>query len=452
MTNKQIRDVILDLLIRIEQQKSYSHLLIDQEIKAQSLSSKDERFLTEIVYGTMQRKITLDYYLEPFLNTRKKLAAWVRMLLRMSVYQMVYLDKVPDHAVIHEAVEIAKKRGHKGIASLVNGVLRNVQRKGLRNPATEITHTSKRISVETSHPEWLVRRWLKMYGKDVTEEMCRANLQQKPMAVRIQPLRITREAAKQELLKNGFEVKDSLFSDQGIVIQKGNILQSPLFSSGMVSIQDQSSMLATEMLAVQPGMRILDACSAPGGKTTHIAEKMQNKGVIRAHDLHAKKVQLVDKKAAALQLTIIRTSQADARELKSMYHHESFDRILVDAPCSGLGVIRGKPDIKYNKSAEDIRKLSHVQLDILESVAPLLKKGGYLLYCTCTVDKEENEDVVGTFLQRQTNYKVDKRFFATLPKLLQTSPGMSEMGLQLFPQSFQTDGFFLTRLIRTASY
>src|SRR5699024_574568 len=298
MTNKQIRDVILDLLIRIEQQKSYSHLLIDQEIKAQSLSSKDERFLTEIVYGTMQRKITLDYYLEPFLNTRKKLAAWVRMLLRMSVYQMVYLDKVPDHAVIHEAVEIAKKRGHKGIASLVNGVLRNVQRKGLRNPATEITHTSKRISVETSHPEWLVRRWLKMYGKDVTEEMCRASLKQKPMAVRIQPLRITREAAKQELLKNGFEGKDSLFSDQGIVIQKGNILQSPLVSSGMVSIQDQSSMLATEMLAVQPGMRIPDACSAPGGKTTHIAEKMQNKGVIRAHDLHAKKVQLVDKKAA----------------------------------------------------------------------------------------------------------------------------------------------------------
>ncbi len=295
----------------------------------------------------------------------------------MSVYQMQFLDRVPDHAIIHEAAEIAKHRGHKGIASFVNGVLRSVQRNGVPD-TSKIEDDAKRLAVETSHPEWLIRRWVDMYGWRVTEDMCHANSSQKPMSVRVQPLKISRDRAMDELHELGFETRESGFSGQGIIIDKGNILKTWLFDEGYVTIQDQSSMLVTEMLQAEPGMAVLDACSAPGGKVTHTAEKMENKGSVAAYDLHAKKAKQIRQKADQLGLTIINAKQGDARKLQTEHKQESFDRILVDAPCSGFGVIRGKPDIKYNKQEKDIHQLAQIQADILEQVAPLLKKADCL--------------------------------------------------------------------------
>lgn len=450
MSDFQVREAIVALLLRIEQDSGYSHLLIDNEIKSRKIPSRDEALLTEIVYGTIQRKLTLDYYLDGFIDTKKKMQPWVRMVLRMSVYQMIFLDKVPDHAIIHEAVEIAKHRGHKGIASLVNGVLRSLQRKGVPD-TSKIDRVSKRISIETSHPEWLVKRWISMYGYDITRDMCHANLERKALSVRVQPLKISREAAMDELEKSGFETSVSEFSNQGIIIDKGNILKTKLFSDGYVTIQDQSSMLVAEMLQAVPGMDVLDACSAPGGKATHIAEKMENEGTITAYDLHAKKVKLVDGKASGLNLSIINTSKGDARKLHQTHDLQSFDRILVDAPCSGLGVIRGKPDIKYNKQEDDIVHLSKIQLDILDKTAPLLKKGGLLIYSTCTVDKQENDEVVQAFLVNNPNFILDSSFFDELPPKIKNSPGLTESGLQLYPQTFYTDGFFLTRFTKVAT-
>ncbi|SEQ59932.1 16S rRNA (cytosine967-C5)-methyltransferase [Virgibacillus subterraneus] len=447
MSNYQVRKAIVDLLLRIEQDSGYSHLLINNEIKSRKIEPKDESLLTEIVYGTIQRKLTLDYYLAAFIDKKKKIQPWVRMVLRMSVYQMTFLNKVPDHAVIHEAVEIAKTRGHKGIASFVNGVLRSVQRKGVPDTST-IESTSKRISIETSHPEWLVERWISMYGNDITRDMCQANLKRKALTVRVQPLKISRQKALDELDKLGFETRESEFSSQGIIIDKGNILKTALFSEGYLTIQDQTSMLVAEMLHPKPGMDVLDACSAPGGKVTHIAEKMENKGSIDAYDLHAKKTKLIEDKAAVLDLTIIDAKQGDARKLQEKHAKESFDRILVDAPCSGLGVIRGKPDIKYNKQEKDIYQLSEIQSDILEHIAPLLKKGGLLIYSTCTVDKKENEDVVEAFLEKNSDFILDTSLFEDLPAMITGSPGITEMGLQIYPQTFYTDGFFLTRLTK----
>ncbi|MBP1950713.1 16S rRNA (cytosine(967)-C(5))-methyltransferase RsmB [Virgibacillus litoralis] len=447
MSNYQVRKAIVDLLLRIEQDSGYSHLLINNEIKSRKIEPKDESLLTEIVYGTIQRKLTLDYYLGAFIDKKKKIQPWVRMVLRMSVYQMTFLNKVPDHAVIHEAVEIAKTRGHKGIASFVNGVLRSVQRKGVPDTST-IESNSKRISIETSHPEWLVERWISMYGNDITRDMCHANLKRKALTVRVQPLKISRQDAMDELDKLGFETRESEFSSQGIIIDKGNILKTTLFSEGYLTIQDQTSMLVAEMLHVKPGMDVLDACSAPGGKVTHIAEKMENQGSIDAYDLHAKKTKLINDKAAILDLTIIDAKQGDARKLQEKYEDESFDRILVDAPCSGLGVIRGKPDIKYNKQENDIYQLSEIQSDIMEHIAPLLKKGGLLIYSTCTVDKNENEDVVEAFLEKNSDFILDTSLFEDLPEIITGSPGITEMGLQIYPQTFYTDGFFLTRLTK----
>jgi len=443
-----LRNTMLDLLLRIEQGSGYSHLLIDHEIKKKQLSEKDKGLLTEVVYGTIQRKLTLDYYLNNFIKTNKKQKPWVQMLLRMSIYQMVFLDKVPAHAVIHEAVEITKQRGHKGVASFVNGVLRNVQRQGVPETSS-IKDPIKRLSIETSHPEWMIKKWIEDYGLKTTKDMCRENMERKQVSVRIQPLKISREAAVKQLNVEGFDVEPSSISKQGLIIKKGNIVNSRLFQEGYLTIQDQSSMLVGEMLDARPGMSVLDACSAPGGKTTHLAEKMENKGVVKAHDLHKKKINLVNEKSSQLSLSIIDASQADARVLNTVYDQESFDRILIDAPCSGLGVLKGKPDIKFTKQADDIYQLAKIQLDILKSVAPLLKIGGLLIYSTCTVNHEENESVIQSFLKQHPNYEVDKAFFDTLPDNLKNSLGETENGLQLFPQTLQTDGFFLTRLRKT---
>lgn len=447
MSKFQLRETILTLLLRIEQDSGYSHLLINNEIKSRNIPPKDESLLTEIVYGTIQRKLTLDYYLGHFVSAKKKMEQWVKLLLKMSIYQMVYLDKVPDHAIIHEAVEISKRRGHKGIASLVNGVLRNVQRNGVPNTAS-IKDDIKRLSIQTSHPEWLVRRWVNNYGYETAHPMCHANLRNKAVSVRIQPLRISREEAMDILIQHGFEVKPSPFSKQGIVIEKGNIIKTDLFKRGLITIQDQSSMLVAELLDPIPEQKVLDTCSAPGGKVTHIAEKMENKGYIHAHDLHQNKLKLINQKAYDLQLSIIHPSQADARKLRKVHSEKTFDRILVDAPCSGLGVIRSKPDIKYNKKEADILKLANIQLDILNEVSPLLKDNGYLMYSTCTIDPEENEKVVEAFLQQNPTFEVDNQFFNDLPTFLQGSDGVTSFGIQLFPHLYDTDGFFLTRIKR----
>jgi len=448
MSKHILRSTMLDVLLRIDA-GGFSHLLIDHQIKAKHIDPKDEALLTEVVYGTVQRKLTLDYAVSHFAKQPDKLKPWVRALLRMSMYQMVYLDRVPDHAVIHEAVEIAKERGHKGIASLVNGVLRSVQREGMPS-ASDIADPVKRLSIETSHPEWLVKRWIEQYGQETARRMCESNLVKKPLAVRVQPLRISREEAIRRLKEEGYETSESLLSEQGIIIEKGNVLRSELFKKGMLTVQDQSSMLVAEMLDLEPGYTVLDACSAPGGKTTHIAEKMHDEGTVCAFDIHEKKAKLVTRKAEELGLSIIEAKGYDARKLGEQFADETFDRILVDAPCSGLGVARGKPDIKYSKREEDIYSLAQIQATILSSVAPLLKKTGKMVYSTCTVDKTENEEVVRRFLTDHPDYQLDESFFDELPAVLQGSPGLSQYGLQLFPQTLDTDGFFLVRFVRKA--
>lgn len=440
-----LRKTILEILLQIEKGGSYSHLLINKVLKENNFSTKDEALLTQIVYGTIERQLTLEYYLEPFLQGNKKVQPWVYTLLKMSVYQMVYLDKIPAHAIIHEAVEIAKERGHRGVQGFVNGVLRNVQRKGVAD-FSDIKDPIEKLSIQTSHPYWLIERWIEQYGIELTEKVCLSNLERKPITVRVQPMKISREEAIAALENDDFTVKPSPFSKQGIIIEKGNILSNNLFEEGKLTIQDQSSMLVAEILRPEPGMTVLDACSAPGGKATHLAEKMGNTGVVHAHDVNDKKIKLINEKAATLDLTIIDAEKSDARKLQEKYELASFDRILVDAPCSGLGVISSKPEIKYEKTVEDIHNLQVIQLDILEHVAELLKADGMMVYSTCTIEREENEQVVERFLEKNSNFKLDETFFKELPEELDTSIGITPFGLQIFPHTHQTDGFFITRL------
>lgn len=449
MTRKHvnIRQIALTLLERIGEQGGYSHLVIDQQIKKHQLYRRDANLLTEMVYGTLQRKLTLEYDLSLFLKKKRPLDNWVKWLLSLSFYQMKYLDRIPEHAIIHEAVGIAKRRGHKGIANFVNGILRSAQRQGFPSYG-DIEDPLRKISIETSHPYWLVKRWTQQYGLKTARAMCEANLQHKRMAIRIQPLHTTREELMTRLEHDHFEVKETTVSNQGIIMEQGNILHHDSFQEGLYSIQDISSMLVGEMMDVKEGMTVLDACSAPGGKTTHIAEKMMDQGNVYAYDLHKKKAKLVQQKAEELGLQTIQAAQADARELQKIHPHRFFDRILIDAPCSGLGVLRSKPDIKYSKQEKDIFTLADIQMEILQHVHPLLKQQGKLIYSTCTVDKQENEEVISAFLEDHEEWIVDPAFFEDLPSFLQDSEGRSEYGIQIFPQTMNSDGFFITRLKR----
>lgn len=440
---KNVRATAMDLLVTIEKNQSYSNLLLNSTIEKNELSPKDIGLLTELTYGTLQRRMALDFFLKPFIKDSKKLADWILHLLRLTLYQMVYLDKIPDRAAIYEAVEIAKKRGHKGIASLVNGVLRSIQREGL--PSFEmIADPIERLSLETSHPKWLVTRWVNQFGYDKTKEMCEMNLTAPLQTARVNLTRISRDECIALLEEDGFQIEKSSIIPEAIRCLKGNLASTLAFKYGMLTIQDESSMLASYALGVKENQSVLDACAAPGGKSTHIAEKMGNSGEVISIDLHEHKVKLINDNAKRLGLENIDTVVMDSRQVGEQFKEESFDRILLDAPCSGLGVMRRKPDMKYTKTEQDVERLSSIQQKLLQSVSPLLKKGGILVYSTCTVDREENEKTVAEFLQKNPQFEGDTTFKDRMPEAVQSL--IKGYDLQIFPQDFGSDGFYIAVL------
>ena len=440
---KNVRESAMDLLTTIEKNQSYSNLLLNSTIEKNELSAKDVGLLTELTYGTLQRRMALDFFLKPFLKDNTKLASWIIHLLRITLYQMVYLDRIPDRAAIYEAVEIAKKRGHKGIGSLVNGVLRSIQREGLPS-LNEVADPIERLSIETSHPEWLVNRWVSQFGYDRTKEMCEINLTAPMQTARVNLTKVSREECVAILEEDGFLIEKSPIIPEAIRCLKGNLASTISFNYGMFTIQDESSMLAAYALGARENEYVLDACAAPGGKSTHIAEKMNNTGEVISVDLHQHKVRLINDNAKRLGLSNIITSVADSRQLQEKFKLESFDRILLDAPCSGLGVMRRKPDMKYTKTEQDIERLSSIQQNLLESVTPLLKKGGILVYSTCTIDKSENEYTIKTFLENHPEFEGDTTFRTRMPEAIQ--PLITGFDLQIFPQDIGSDGFYIAVL------
>lgn len=444
-SKKNVREVALYLLESIEKNQAYSNLLLNDAIEKNKIDKKDIGLLTELVYGTLQRKLTLDYFLKPFIKNSRKLEGWVLQLLRLTLYQMVYLDRIPERAAIYEAVEIAKRRGHKGIAGVVNGVLRSVQREGL--PSLEsIEDPSERLAIETSHPEWLVKRWVSQLGLEKTREMCELNLTAPLQTARVNLTRISVEECLTLLEEEGFAVEPSPIIPEAIKCLRGNLASSTPFKYGMLTIQDESSMLAAYALGAENEENILDACAAPGGKSTHIAEKLANSGKVISLDLHEHKVKLIMENASRLGLENIEAKSLDSRTVQKHFEAESFDRILLDAPCSGLGVMRRKPDMKYTKKEEDLTRLQEIQLSLLEAVAPLVKKGGTLVYSTCTIDREENQETVKLFLQKQAEYIGNPSFSERMPEAVR--PLIKDFELQILPQDFGSDGFYIACLKR----
>ncbi|MGD2433872.1 16S rRNA (cytosine(967)-C(5))-methyltransferase RsmB [Bacillus velezensis] len=443
MKKINVRELALEALEKLEQNQAYSNLLLTSVIKTNTLSDQDRGLLTELVYGTLQNKIALDYMLKPFIRKPNKVKPWVIQLLRLSAYQMEYLEKIPDRAAIHEAVEIAKKRGHKGITSFVNGILRSLQREGAPSFA-EIEDPVLRLSTETSHPEWLVKEWVEAYGFEAAEKICRVHLIPPKQTLRVNHIKSDRDTVLNEMENAGLEAEAGDLSPDAIKLLKGSIANTAFFQNGRVSIQDESSMLVARALDPKPGETVLDACAAPGGKSAHIAELMENEGSLTSLDLHRHKVKLIKEGAERLGLTIIDAQTMDARKAGEAFGAERFDRVLVDAPCSGFGVIRRKPDMKYTKTPEDSRRLSEIQLGILREIAPLVKKGGTLVYSTCTMDRTENEEVMHAFIQEHPEFEPDLSLEKRLPE--KARPFVQDGSLQILPHYFGTDGFFISSM------
>ncbi|HEX7058179.1 MAG TPA: 16S rRNA (cytosine(967)-C(5))-methyltransferase RsmB [Bacilli bacterium] len=451
MTNRHpssAREVALQVLVKVDRDLAYSNLLLHQAIAGQNLARIDAALVTELVYGTIQRQNTLDFYLSRFLRQgADKLELWVRVLLRLSLFQILYLDRIPPHAAVNEAVNIAKSRGHRGVAGLVNGVLRSLLREKSSLRIPQNLPADERLSLIHSHPLWLIRRWIAQYGMARTEAICAANNVPPRTSLRANALQIKREKLREKLTAAGYAAVLSEVSPDGIVVSGGgNPAQTELFRQGYFSIQDESSMLVARAVDPQPGMTVLDCCAAPGGKTTHLAERMRNVGTIWANDLHIHKKQLIEAQADRLRLSIIRATVGDAARLGERFAPHTFDRVLLDAPCSGLGVIRRKPEMKWRKTDADIEGLTKIQLSLLKAAAPLVKPGGILVYSTCTTVPAENEEMVRTFLAEAPEFAEDDELPRLMPADVWNKAGFGAGMLKITPDLWQTDGFFIARL------
>ncbi|MFD1176176.1 16S rRNA (cytosine(967)-C(5))-methyltransferase RsmB [Paenibacillus puldeungensis] len=445
------RDTALQVLTAVEQEGAYSNLLLNGALQKSGLSGPDAGLATELVYGTISHLNTIDYLLGPFVTKGLvKLQPWVRSLLRISFYQLYYLDRIPPHAVVNEAVNIAKKRGHQGISGMVNGVLRSVLRRKDELKLPDNLPPVKRIALEHSHPEWLVSRWIEQYGEKTAEAICRANNEPPSVSVRVNRARINREDMIKQMKEKGLEAAPSPISLDGIIVHSGgNMALTPWYREGLISVQDESSMLVAEAVAPRAGMSVLDCCAAPGGKTCHIAEILGGSGEVIANDIHPHKAKLIQDHAERLGLGNVRTLSGDATKLNERFAPASFDRILLDAPCSGLGVIRRKPDLKWAKTPEDVAEIAGVQEELLNAVSGLLKPGGVLVYSTCTIEPRENADMVAQFLHQHPEFELakdDPNGWHQRP--LDTADSRELIGLQILPQDYHSDGFYIARLVK----
>ncbi|WP_438351471.1 16S rRNA (cytosine(967)-C(5))-methyltransferase RsmB [Paenibacillus sp. FA6] len=443
------RELAMDVLTKVEQEGAYSNLQLNAGLQRASLIREDAALATELVYGTIARLNTLDYFLSRYVTKgMDKLQPWVRNLLRMSLYQFMYLDRIPPHAVVNEAVNIAKSRGHQGISGMVNGVLRSILRSKDELILPEGLAPAKRISLQHSHPKWLVKRWIEQYGEQTAENICAANNEPPSISVRVNTTVISREKLLQDMEEQGVVAIPSPLTAEGILVMSGgNMALTDWYRDGILSVQDESSMLVAEAVGPQSGMKVLDCCAAPGGKTVHMAELMKDDGWIVANDLYPHKEKLIREQAERLGLSSIETIVGDALELKVKYPEASFDRILLDAPCSGLGVIRRKPDLKWTKTQADIEEIASLQYELLETISPLVRVGGILVYSTCTIEPQENEEMVRRFLDNHPQFETATDHPSSWTELQKVAKPCAE-GIQILPQDFKSDGFFIARIKR----
>jgi 16S rRNA (cytosine967-C5)-methyltransferase len=449
LRRKNPRAICLDILDRVGETDAHpDRLLTDSFKRYRYLTSLDRAFLTELTYGVIRWRGRLDWVLQHFSKIPfTKIEPGTLNILRLGLYQILFLSRTPSSAAVNESVELAKRTRGKGGAGFVNAVLRSSirQKDEIRYPDFGQDPTLH-LSVVQSHPLWLVQRWVKELGAEETLRICKYNNQISLLALRTNTLRINRGDLMDKLREKELKTFPSDFSEEGILLQDPPpTSELPFLKEGFYIIQDEASQLVTSILDPKPGERILDACAAPGGKATHMAQKMENRGEIYALDVSKGKLDLIEEMCQRLGIKIVKTVRGNAATSLPVSDGFVFDRVLADVPCSGFGTLRKNPDLKLRRGEKDIKRLSELQLSILSNVSAYVKEGGVLVYSTCTVFHEENEDVVERFLNEHPEFQLD-RLDKALPEKLQ--PFIQKGFFKTFPLRDGMDGFFAARLIK----
>ena len=444
------RRVAVELLTRVERDRSFLEPLLADRLARTSLSrEEDRRLLTELAYGTLRLRNRMDWILNHFYRGKpSSLDLELRNIIRVGLYQLFCMDRVPMYAAVNEAVKMAKRR-FSGREGLVNGILRNAarQKEAIAFPDFD-ADPLENLTWYHSHPAWLVRRWIALYGAEEARELCRANNLTPPLVLRLNRLKGETGEALRLLDEEGLQATPTRWSPDGLLLDRGGPLagRTGLLEGGLFQAQDEASQMVSYILAPRPGEVILDLCSGAGIKATHMAAMMENRGSILAVDLNRRKLEMGRERARAMGVTIIESRHADALELPGDELRGRFDRVLVDAPCSGLGTVRRKPEIKWFAEGKDLRELSVLQGRLLQSCEGYLKPGGVLVYATCTMMPEENEKVVRAFLKNNPSFEIRR---PVLPVDEDFVDG--EGFFRTLPHRHGTDGFFAALLVKSGA-
>lgn len=401
------REIALKILYKIDKEQAYSNLVLKEEIKLnrKNLNEKDIGLISEIVYGVTTWRLTLDEIIKKYSKIKlKKISVWILNVLRMGVYQIIFLDKIPKSAAVNESVNLAKRYGHSSSSNFVNAILRKVEKSDY-DEFFQINDDIERISKTTSMPQWIINELLTNNNIEVVEEICKNSNLKPKVTIRINTLKTTKKEIINILKTKDIIYKETEYEDFLILEKIKDIENLDLFKNGFVTVQDISAGLAAKNLEPKKGEKILDACAAPGGKTTYLAEMMQNEGEIVAWDIYEHRTKLIKQNANRLGIEIIKTEEKDATIYDEKLN-EKFDKILLDVPCLGIGVIKRKPDIKWQRKLQDIKEITEIQKKILENCSKYLKQGGMLVYSTCSILKEENEEIIHNFFKENIDFKI----------------------------------------------
>lgn len=435
------RELAHRILVRVEVSNGYSNLLL--RALPPEMERRERALCTELVLGTLRWRGRLDHALaQCSRRPLQEVDPALLTTLRMGAYQLLYLDRVPDSAAVNESVRLARRSAGRGAAGFVNAVLRALLRQEIRWPGDDADPV-ERLAVQTSHPPWLVQRWLDRLGPQQAEQALLAHNQPAPLVLRVNRRRTDPAALRTRLQAEGVQTEPGVWSDDALQVSKGNPLGGDAFREGLFYVQGEASILVADLVGAQPGERIADLCAAPGGKATQLAAVVQTRGLLVACDLHPKRLGLVRDNAHRLGLDRMRLVVHDAGQ--PAIRPGSLDRALLDAPCSGTGVLRRHPEIRWRNELDDVRRLASLQARLLDAAAPTVRPGGRLVYSVCSLEPEEGLEVVQRFLQRRPDYHIDEP--GDVPEaLVDRSGGLPH--LLTHPQRHGLDGFFAAVLQR----
>lgn len=438
------RGIAVKLLSRYENSDSYIDKMLDGELRRTELEAADRALVTELVNGCVRWQSRLDWILMGFYHGEfAKCMPIVKNSLRIALYQMMFLSKIPAPAAINESVELVKRIKGDRHAGVVNGVLRNILRnlQSIRYPDRKENEVLY-LSVHTSHPQWMVRRYIERFGSEDAEALLTANNQRPMLTLRVNSLKTTPEQVQRELTEADIKFEVSPIHPTSLLVTSlRDVRGLQLFADGHVTVQDASASLAVQLAAPRSGMKVIDLCAAPGGKAVMAAELMGNNGSVIALEKYESKLSFIQDNAQRSGVSIISPLQGDARTFSS---DKGADVVLVDAPCTGLGTLSKKPDIKWRRQIDDIRKMVTTQREILDNAAKLVNVGGCLVYSTCSIEPEENVEAIRWFLQSHPNFTLDAAEKYLPAEVCQ------EGYVQTFPHRHRSDGAFAARLVRTS--